>query len=186
MILFFDTIAINKPKRYDAKASELENWSHICFLNWLTTDDDGNYINSKSDYIIPEKWKVPSDDFFLKNDITDAKCKIYGIGIKLALSNIVEQINNCNTLVAYRMDLNSKLLGAEMIRNSMKAINKPEKYCLLENNMDSVKSTIDNFTFFPTIEEIYKKHFKREMQSKRITKNYLMDIANCYFKSKKK
>ena len=44
-ILFFDTETTGLPKKYDAPASNVDNWPRLIQLSWIICDENKNIIN---------------------------------------------------------------------------------------------------------------------------------------------
>jgi DNA polymerase III epsilon subunit-like protein len=188
MILVFDTETNGLPKNWKAPVTDLDNWPRIIQLAFATFSDEGEFIDSYCELIVPDGWEVPTDKFWVDNGYSQDSLIMFGVPIKDAMTTLLISMQNCHTIVAHNMSFDEKIVGAEMLRLGFKSENKPTKVCTKESSTEYCAIPNQNgFNSFkwPKLEELHNKLFGEGFEGAHDALNDVMACAKCYFELKK-
>lgn len=188
MILVFDTETNGLPKNWKAPVTDLDNWPRIIQLAFATFSDEGEFIDSYCELIVPDGWEVPTDKFWVDNGYSQDSSIMFGVPIQEAMTTLLVSLQSCSTIVAHNMSFDEKIVGAEMIRLGLKSENKPTKICTKESSTEYCAIPNQNgFGSFkwPKLEELHKKLFGEGFDGAHDALNDVMACAKCFFELKK-
>jgi DNA polymerase-3 subunit epsilon len=133
-VLFFDTETTGVPRNYKAPMTDLNNWPRVIQLAWQLADlESGELISEKTTLIYPDKWKVPTEKFWIDNGFSQAKSIAEGKPMGAVLDNFVEDYEASEILVAHNIAFDYPILGAEMIRYKKRASKRLNQICTMQN-----------------------------------------------------
>jgi DNA polymerase III epsilon subunit-like protein len=139
-ILLLDCESNGKPLDYKAPMKNLENWPRVIQLAWQLVDQWGDKVISKGNYFIkPDGWTVPEEEFWITHGLTQERCMVEGIPIRLVLGHFVADIERAGVMVAHNLEFDLNCVGAEMLRYGYKSKNKPAKICTKEASTNYCK-----------------------------------------------
>lgn len=188
MYLFFDTETTGKPKSFNASFKDLDNWPRITQLAWQVYNSDGELFKSFSSLIIPDKWEIPKEKFFIDNNMSTERCKKEGIKIELALNNFLQEIENCKYILAHNLNFDLNVCASEMFRLGLFSINKPIKVCTMLATTDIVQipSAFNNSFKWPSLTELHNFLFNCDFEGAHDALDDVNAMAKCFFELKKK
>lgn len=186
MYLIFDTETTGLPSNYSAPETDTSNWPRLVQLAWIQFDSVGNEIQSKSYIIKPKGFSIPSDAAKI-HGITTERAKKEGVSLKKVLGEFSEYVDASSILVAHNISFDTKIIGAEFIRQKMPHKMRSKKnictkeistdYCELPGSYGKYK--------WPKLSELHYKLFGNNFKE---AHNALIDAeacAKCFFELKK-
>lgn len=186
MYLFFDTETTGLPKRWDAPASDLDNWPRLVQIAWMCFDDSGKEIIRNSKIIKPEGFIIPDESSGIHGITTEIANK-KGISLEKILKEFMDMINQSKFLIAHNMSFDEKIIDAEFIRKKIpKSLFQPQKICTKEIATEFCKIPGSYGYKWPTLSELHIKLFDSDFHD---AHNALSDVsvcAKCFFELKKK
>jgi len=132
MYLFFDVSANGKPKNWKAPASDAFSWPRMVHLSWLMYNEQRELIDSRNDYIKPQGFEI-SVETETKHKIDPVKIHEEGRDMRESLMDFKVAVDKAEYLIAYNMNFNANVIGAEFYRKSIDhRIFSSERYCLMQ------------------------------------------------------
>jgi DNA polymerase III subunit epsilon len=186
--LVFDCETTGLPKNYKAKMSDLENWPRVIQLAWAQYAANGQKIKSFSYLIKPDGWIVPNEQFWIDNGFTQERSELDGKPIQEVLNFFIDSVNECDALISHNMDFDHNVVGAEMIRSSVRANpdRKPQKICTKEIGTDICKLPGNYGYKWPKLTELYKFLFGKDFDGGHDALNDVIACAECFFELRRK
>lgn len=158
MYLFFDVSANGKPKSWKAPATDAFNWPRMVHLSWLMYSEGRELLDSRNDYIKPEGFEIsPETEKFHKID--PVKIHEDGKPLKEVLQEFSAAVDKAEYVVAYNMNFNSCVVGAEFYRKGMShRLEASEQYCIMQEAtwFCKIKKPGGGFKW-PKLEQIHQK-----------------------------
>jgi len=156
-ILFFDTETTGLPSNYKAPATELDNWPRLVQIAWIIISE-GEIIKEKDYIIIPNGFIIPENAYRIHGISTDIALQM-GVPIEFALSQLVENVMECNGIGGHNLSYDLKIVNAELIRcNHSQLPDKP----LIDTMLSTVKycELPGKYGYkWPTLAELHQKLF---------------------------
>lgn len=160
MYLVFDTETTGKPKDYKARMSDINNWPRVSQLAWAVYSPDGVILVKRSQLIKPDGWVIPTEKFFIDNNMSTERCEKEGIPILHVLSQLIANIKECEYLVAHNLQFDYNVLGAEMLRYGVKSDKRLKLICTMEESTEYCQLRGPKFGFkWPSLAELHNKLF---------------------------
>lgn len=158
-LLFFDTETNGLPINFHAPMSDTAAWPRVTQLAWELCWENGETIVKSAEYITPDGWVIPKEDFFLKNGHTTERNIELGMPMDLMLDYFIEDLNSADLLIAHNMGFDLPVITCEMHRYGKKPKKKTEKYCTKIHSTPICK--IPNQWYpdeykWPTLKEAYE------------------------------
>jgi DNA polymerase-3 subunit epsilon len=186
MYLFFDTETTGLPRDWKAPVTDLNNLPSLVQLAYLQFDNNGNKI-SEGDFIIkPNGYIIPKESSNI-HGITHEKGMNEGVDLHNVLIDFHALINNSQTLVAYNMSFDEKIVGSEFLKNGFhNTIPSKPKICTMEKT--TYFCNIPGFygkPKWPKPSELHYKLFGFEFEE---AHNAMIDInvtAKCFWELKR-
>lgn len=167
-IFVYDSETNGLPKQPNGNAEDLENWPRLSQLSYGIYSEDGVCLKFVNEYIFPDGWDFPSNDFFREHaDIN--KNKELGKPVKDLLIQFIEDRMQCDFTVGHNLYFDGMILRSEMFRAQLKPEFKSKKFCTM------MKST--KFCNLPPTEKMIKANFNRPKPPN------LNELHNCLFGS---
>jgi DNA polymerase III epsilon subunit-like protein len=161
MYLFFDTETNGKPLDYKAPMNNVNNWPRVAQLAWAKYSPLGDIIKERSYLIKPDGWVIPKEKFFIDNGMSTERNEMLGEPVASVLSIFIEDMQDCEVLVAHNMTFDYNILGAEMIRAKMRSEKKLLRVCTMESttNFCALPGGYKGSFKWPKLEELHEKLF---------------------------
>lgn len=121
MYIFFDTETESLPKDYKGKMSDVENWPRITPSAWAKYDANRNLVSYACHLIKPDGWSIPKERFFIDNNMSTERCEAEGLPISGVLTDFINAMTDCEYMIAHNLAFDYPIVGAEMIRASLRA-----------------------------------------------------------------
>jgi DNA polymerase-3 subunit epsilon len=183
--LFFDTETTGVPMDWNAPVTDLDNWPRLVQLAYLLYDAKGTLISSKEAIIKPIGFSIPYDASNIHGITTEFALK-NGLNISEVLSEFEEQCEISSYLVAHNINFDSKVLGAEYLRNNKSnPLSKLHQICTMEKSTNFCKIESRYGYKWPKLSELHYKLFGKDFDN---AHNALADIeatAKCFWEMKK-
>lgn len=185
MYLFVDTETTGKPRNWQAPVSDLGNWPRIVQLGWLECVDGGE-LQEVSQYIIkPDGFKIPNDVVRI-HGISTERALAEGVDLKKALSEFATVLRRAKAIVAHNLNFDESVLGAEFIRAGVKGgFGKKQRICTMRAATDYCKLPGQYGYKWPTLEELYRKLFKKGLERAHEAAADIRACAECFFELKR-
>lgn len=133
MILFFDTETNGKAKNFKAPATDLDNWPRVTQLAWQLHTMDGHVNAQFCELIKPDGWTVPTEQFFIDNNMSTERCEKEGVGWSQAFTAFMFAIARAEVIVAHNMAFDYPVMVAEILRYGITADRQsnPKRFCTM-------------------------------------------------------
>lgn len=162
MYIFFDTETNGLPKNYKASMADVNNWPRVIQFAWITLDKDFKTFQENKFFIKPDGWVVPKEAFWIEKGYSTERCEQEGTPMTIVLQALIKDINRSKYMVAHNIDFDHNVLGAEMIRYSVRADVKTQKICTMKLGTD-ICMIPGNYGYkWPKLEELHKFLFERD------------------------
>lgn len=184
--LFFDTETTGTPLDYNAPASKILNWPRIVQIAFISYDIEGNELESGEHLIKPENFIIPSNSTAI-HGITNEKALDEGQPLDIVLNKIHQHIKDSECVVAHNINFDSKVLGAEFIRNEMtNIIEEKKKICTMQETIEfcSIKNAYGNK--WPKLSELHFKLFADNFENAHDAMSDIRATAKCFWELKKR
>ncbi len=186
-ILFFDTETNGKPINYKAPMAQVSNWPRVTQLAWSIYDDEGKLLYQRSFLIKPDGWKIPTEQFFIDNNMSTERCEAEGKPMVQVLDTFIDDIDlgSVDLLVAHNMDFDYNVLGAEMIRHQMKANRLLKRFCTMQQTTNICKIPGKYGFKWPTLQELHTFIFREPFVGAHDAMDDVNACSKCFFELRK-
>ena len=178
-IIFFDTETTGvNPKT-----------ARIVQLFYQVTTLDGKYLWDQNNIIQPYDFDIPIESSKI-HGITDEIAWEKGIKGKYALNLFLEDVKQCNYIVAHNFAYDSKVVANEVIRYGLNRTGAnlkqictmlaSTKFCGIKNHPNT------NRLKWPKLEELYEKLFSEKFENAHDAKFDVEATIKCFFELKKR
>lgn len=189
-LLFIDTETTGRPRRYEAPASDVDNWPRLVEVCWLLgwESEYGRVTLGKpTRYVIyPDGFTIPPEAARIHGIITEQALQDgYPIGYVLEL--LAEAADNCQRVVAHNVEFDVPVLGAEFCRRGLPdpLAGKPAT-CTMKQLADWCKLP-GTFGFkWPRLDELHLKLFGRGFDAAHSAEADVVACAHCYQESRRR
>ncbi len=185
MYLFFDTETNGKALNFNAPATDLNNWPRVTQLGWQVYDKDENLISEKSLLIKPDGWVVPKEKFFIDNNMSTERCEEFGIPLSEAVSQLIEDMEKSDYLIAHNMAFDINVIGAEFIRLGTKPTKELTQICTMKEGTNYCKIPSFRGYKWPTLTELYTKIFNEGFEGAHDALDDVKACSKSFFAMKK-
>lgn len=191
--LIFDTETNGTPLNYKAPMSDVNNWPRIAQLGWQKRDVlEDVILKEHQAMIFPDGWTIPTVEeltsvnakdphFFERNGMSTQRCKDEGQPIAEQLQLLIEQMNDCQLLVAHNIEFDVNVVGAEMIRLDMSAERKLVRICTMKSSTYYCKlpGGFRGQPKWPRLEELHRILFKKDFDGAHDALSDVRATGNC-------
>ncbi len=115
MYLIFDTETTGLPKRWDAPASDTDNWPRAVQIAWQLQDEMGALLEQYDALIRPEGFNIPYDSEQIHGISTDLAMQ-EGKPLEEVLEAFQEALGKTQFLVGQNVGFDINVMGAECYR----------------------------------------------------------------------
>ncbi len=174
----FDSETTGKPINYKGLMSDVDNWPRVSQLAWQKINvETGDVLNEKEFIIFPDGWTIPTEKFFIDNNMSTERCLAEGKPIAEVLNLFIDDLNDSQVLVAHNMAFDLNVVGAEMIRLQVKADHVLKKVCTMEFATDYCQLPGQYGKYkWPKLLELHQKLFKEDFTG---AHDALFDVKAC-------
>lgn len=185
MYLLFDTETTGLPKKWNAQASDVDNWPRLVQIAWIFQATE-NEKQSASYIIKPDGYEIPVEASDI-HGITHERAMDEGVPILGVLEEFLVLNRNADKFVGHNINFDVNVIGAEIYRADLNGkfiflkqictMKTSTNYCCLDGGKYGYK--------YPTLGELYYKIFGRELRN---THDALVDIyatAKCFWELKR-
>jgi DNA polymerase III epsilon subunit-like protein len=186
--LFFDTETTGLPKKWNAQASDVDNWPRLVQIAWTFQDYD-NYILKKgtdceSFIIKPDGFEIPVEASEI-HGITQERAMDEGVPILNILERFLILNKRASRFVGHNINFDVSIVGAEMFRADLNGrFIFLKQICTMKTSTNYCRLPGKYGYKFPTLGELYLKLFKKELKD---AHDALVDInatAKCFWELK--
>jgi DNA polymerase III alpha subunit (gram-positive type) len=184
MILFFDTETSGLPKNWRAPITDSSNWPRLVQIAWIVFNEEGERIYNEDNIIKPENFLIPEEASNI-HGITTEIALAKGRDLIEVLQALNNKIDNSDILVAHNMNFDSRIIGAEMIRNNLSTnlFNK-QLICTMEASTNFCALPSDYGYKWPKLSELHVKLFGENFQEAHNASVDIEATAKCFWKLK--
>lgn len=185
-LLFFDVETTGIPKNWKAPVTDIENWPRIVQIAWSIYDTKGQEFETKSFIIKPEGFAIPKESSKI-HGITTERALNEGVQLQQILSELSERIRNSDMLIAHNISFDSKVLGAEFLRNGIENwIAKKRLICTMESTTNILQIPGSYGYKWPKLQELYFFLFKNNFSEAHNAKADIIATAECFWELKER
>jgi DNA polymerase III epsilon subunit-like protein len=185
MYLFFDTETNGMAKNFGAPPTDVDNWPRITQLAWQLYDAKENLISEKMSLIKPNGWTVPTDKFFIDNNMSTERCDKYGRPINEMLDYFLMDLENADYLVAHNIKFDVNVVGAEFCRLGVKPQKKLIKVCTMAESTKYCNIKGPRGPKWPSLTELHVKLFGKKFEGAHDALDDVKACAKSFFELKR-
>jgi len=199
-LIIFDTETTGLPKNRNTSVTETESWPYIVQFSYIIYDMTTKTLEKVSDSIIclDDSMEIPEESSKI-HGITKTLSLEKGVPIKIAIDEFMEDIKQCEMLIAHNMEFDMNMVIVEMIRlnkqneewQELNSINyerimKIEKYCTMKEterkcNIKAISKAGKEYTKYPTLAELHTHLFKTHAKNLHNSLNDILICFRCYY-----
>lgn len=179
--LIFDTETTGLPEKghEDDIMKFIDTMPRVFQLAAHVTNYKGEVIDKFSEFIYPDGWEIPQEEFWINHGYSTERCIKEGVPIKEGLDFMVKYMEECTHIVAHNYRFDRSLLLSELIKNNYRAdllVNPPKPLCTMLTTIELVNAPFAPETIarcpwlagkakFPKLEELHRYLFQEEMEN---------------------
>lgn len=118
MYMFFDSETSDLPRRWDAPATDVDNWPRVVQLAWVTCDAAGKPGEAKTRLIRPDGFEI-APAAALVHGISTKYATEHGVPLRPVLDDFAGAVESAEVVVAHNVAFDSRVVGAEFVRAAM-------------------------------------------------------------------
>lgn len=186
--MFFDTETTGLPKNYKASFKDADNWPRIIQFAYQIANSETKEVTKEVSVLIkPDGWVIPDGKFWIDNGFSTEKNNIDGLPLTNVLSEFINDLQDCNLLVAHNMNYDLPITSCEMFRYGFRSEKKIDKFCTMNASTSICKIPSPNGRGFkwPKLEELYKHLFKKDFSGAHQAENDVTACRECFFELKR-
>lgn len=185
MYLFFDTETTGLPKKWNAPASDFENWPRLVQIAWLVYDNEGVKLGGKSYIIRPDGFEIPEESAKI-HGITNNIALKNGKPLKVVLKKFSKAMEAADYLIAHNISFDSMVIESEFLRTEIqRGLFGPKRICTKDISTEYCAIESSSGYKWPSLKELHLKLFGKEFED---AHNAMVDAkacAKCFFELKK-
>lgn len=187
MYIIFDTETNGLPKNYNAHPSNVDNYPRIIQLGFQVYDENYNLIREYNQLIKPDGWEVPNQKFWIDHGYSTKTNFEKGIPIRDALGYFIENLQECEVMVAHNMNFDYNIIAAEMIRAKLSSPKKLKRICTMNTAEHIMKLPSRGYSLYksPKLIELYEYLFQEGFDGAHDALSDVRATARCFFELKK-
>jgi DNA polymerase III subunit epsilon len=185
MYLIFDCETTGLPRRWDAPASDLNNWPRVIQVAWLLCNSMDRPLESCAHLIQPEGFIIPSDVQRI-HGITTERALAEGKKLVDVLAAYSAAVEKSEILVAHNIKFDEKVLSAEYLRMNLKLpFPNKKRFCTMESTTGVCRIPGSRGYKWPTLSQLYWTLFKDNFQNAHDAEMDVAACAKCFFELKR-
>ncbi|MGE5527780.1 MAG: 3'-5' exonuclease [Patescibacteria group bacterium] len=187
MILVFDTETTGVPRDYSAPVTAVNNWPRMVQLAYQIHSDNGDLIGFCSRIVRPVGFTIPEHAAAL-HGITTERAMAEGWPLREVLEDFGACLNyHRPVLVAHSVNFDMKVVGAEMVREGLRA---PLMSLM---NLPRICTMMKTRTFcglpgqkWPKLGELHEILFNEPIQGAHTANGDVEACARCFFELRRR
>jgi len=185
MYLIFDCETTGLPRRWDAPASDLNNWPRVIQVAWLLCNSMDRPLESCAHLIQPEGFIIPSDVQRI-HGITTERALAEGKKLVDVLAAYSAAVEKSEILVAHNIKFDEKVLSAEYLRMNLKLpFPNKKRFCTMESTTGVCRIPGSRGYKWPTLSQLYWTLFKDNFENAHDAEMDVAACAKCFFELKR-
>lgn len=176
MYLILDTETSGLPHRWNAPASDVDNWPRIVQLAWILCHPDGTVVSFASRIVRPDGFEIePSAS--ATHGMSTRYAIDNGEPLHDVLQHFEKDLQATHSLIAHNIDFDFPVLASEFLRADMHScISHKNRYCTMKGSADYCKIPGTHGYKWPTLDELYSFLFKERLHD---SHDALVDCKAC-------
>lgn len=183
--LFFDTETNGLPKKYDAPASDINNWPRMLQIAWILTDESGNELNARSELVRVDKDLVMDEGAQAVHGHTKEKLREDGMCLNCLLIQFYNDATLADRIIAHNIQFDMGILGAEYMREgheiAFRYINVIQKICTKEKSTKICQIPGPYGYKWPKLQELHMFLFGEEFEGAHDAMADIRATKKCFF-----
>jgi DNA polymerase III epsilon subunit-like protein len=180
MYLFIDLETNGRPANNKAPYTDLDNWPRITQIAWVACTSD-KLINKQSSLVKPDGWTVPTEQFFIDNNMSTERCEKEGIPLPILLKDLVSDMEHCELIISHNILFDINVLKAELIRYNIEMPKELIELCTMQTSTDYCKIPGKYGYKWPTLEELHFFLFNSKFEGAHDALTDVFVLAKCFF-----
>ncbi len=182
MYLFFDTETTGLPKKWNAQASDVDNWPRLVQIAWIFATEKTHAFITQAHIIKPDGYEIPVEASDI-HGITQERAMNEGVPILDVLEKFLILNGGADRFVGHNVNFDVSIIGAEMFRADLNGrFIFLKQICTMKTSTNYCKLKGKYGYKYPTLGELYLKLFDKELKD---AHDALVDIkatAECFWK----
>lgn len=175
---------------FDTETTGVSASARMTQLAFILYAEDGSIIKQYETLIKPDGWKVPTEKFFIDNNMSTERCEKFGVPVFEALRELQDSLKKCKYKIAHNLNFDKRILLKELeLANVEPALFKFKKeHCTMLTNVKFVGALNrwGNPGKWPKLEELYRKLFNKEMEDAHDALADVSQTGECFFELKRR
>lgn len=182
MFIVFDT-ETNGKIQGNAAPEQVDLYPRISQLAYNVYDDKRELIKRVSNYVLPDGWGFPDEEFFRKH--ADINVNItQGKPISVVLDEFIADRSAAQFVIAHNINFDVRIVRSEMIRANKKMEFTAKKICTMMKSTSYAKVPNKNGRAgykWPTLTELHYALFKSDFEGAHGADFDVEACAKCFF-----
>ena len=182
--LFFDTETTGLPKKWNAQASDVDNWPRLVQIAWILQEEKKVAEEMGTCIIKPDGFEIPVEASKI-HGITQERAMVEGVPLLGVLEGFLTLNKKADRFVGHNVNFDVSIVGAEMFRADLNGrFIFLKQICTMKTSTNYCKLPGKYGYKFPTLGELYLKLFEKELKD---AHDALVDInatTECFWKLK--
>lgn len=162
--MVFDATATTAPKNYKALPSDTISWPRLVHLSWIELNSELKPVRDYDLVVSRDGFKISGTTLkYAKLDDDDISKKSKPLEEILTL--FVESVNKADYIFAHNLAGNAGIVGAELVRNSMKnVLSYANSFCLMQEStwFCKIPNKRGEGYKWPSLNELHGTLFKKQ------------------------
>ena len=180
--LFFDTETTGLPKKWNAQASDVDNWPRLVQIAYTLASKKDSANITEAHIIKPDGFEVPVESSKI-HGITQERAMDEGVSILNILERFLLLNARAEKFVGHNINFDVSIIGAEMFRADLNGrFIFLKQICTMKTSTNYCKLKGKYGYKYPTLGELYLKLFDEELKD---AHDALVDInatAKCFWR----
>lgn len=190
---FFDVETNGKILDMKAPVDRVEFYPRItqlCFESWREdANGDTVCLQKFNEFIKPNGWTIPKEQFFIDNNMSTERCEELGIPIEMALHQFIQERTAADYTIAHNITFDSRVIRTEMIRAKNVVDFASKKICTMNasTNFCALPHASGRGGYkWPKLEELHMKLFGTKFEDAHDASGDVGAMVKCFFELKRK
>ncbi|HVP77709.1 MAG TPA: 3'-5' exonuclease [Thermodesulfobacteriota bacterium] len=186
MYIFIDCETTGLPMNSKAPITDLNNWPRVVQLAWARYDSKHRHLETKSQIIKPEGFKIPRDAQRI-HGISTSKALAHGRPLKSVLKGLAQAATEADIVVAHNLRFDENIISAEFLRLGLTPpFGRKHRICTMIETTDFCRLIGAYGYKWPTLGELYFELFDEELEEVHDAGADVLACAKCFFELKKR
>ncbi len=181
MYLFFDTETADLPRDFNAPETDIRNWPHIVQIAWVTGESLETMAAPQVHLIKPDGFNIARGAFDV-HGISKEDAEATGVPLKPVLDLFLKDVAAANTVIAHNIEFDTKVVGAECVRNSIaNPIRQKKMRCTMKEAAAYCRIPSKRGFKWPRLTELHKKLFNADFANVHDASSDCLACMRCFF-----